>query len=315
MKVDEGTAGWLLGFDPALDLQVRRDLLGEGKARLAEARNAMRERGWARELLDRRGRDGHWGRDVYGPKWTCTHYVLYELAQLGLDPSDRDCRESCLLLLGYPRGLDGGVNYARTADRSDVCINGMILFMESYFGMRDARLEGLVDYLLERRMKDGGWNCEYFHGARHSSLHTTIAVLEGCLAYGEQGYRHRAAEVEAAAREAIEFILAHRLFKSEKTGEVIKDEFFKFSFPVRWKYDILRCLDLFRKFDIPYDPRMEEALALVEKAGGKEGRWKSRSQAGKTYFKLEQDGGPGRWNSLRALRVLGAYGGRASDIV
>ena len=90
---------------------------------------------------------------------------------------------------------------------------------------------------------------------------------------------------------------------------MIRDEFFKFSFPVRWKYDILRCLDLFRRYDVPYDPRMDEALDRLARARGPDGRWKAASQAGATYFVIEKNGSPGKWNTLRALRVLAAYRG------
>ncbi|HPJ72890.1 MAG TPA: hypothetical protein PK636_09410, partial [bacterium] len=116
-------------------------------------------------------------------KWTCTHYVLFELLQLGLDPDNRACRESAELLLRHPRGKDGGINYARTVEYSDVCVNGMLLSIGGYFRLGERLLETPVDFLLETEMADGGWNCEYFRGASRSSLHTTIAVIEGIERY------------------------------------------------------------------------------------------------------------------------------------
>lgn len=299
---------WLLASDPSIVYQTRRDLLGAGEGSLAKLRRGIGEGGWAGELLGRRGPDGHWGNGAYVPKWTCTHYVLFELAQLGLPPENPACRESCLLLLGQPEGSDGGVNYARTVEYSDVCINGMLLGIASYFRVEHGALPKIVDYLLRTRMPDGGWNCEYLHDARHSSMHTTIAVLEGLEAYLAGGGRRRRAEVGKAIDGAVEFLLEHRLFRSDRTGEVIRDEFLKFAFPVRWKYDILRCLDDFRAWGIAYDERMREALDIVEAARGPGGRWRARSQPGKTYFTMEANGRPGRWNTLRALRVLVGYG-------
>lgn len=299
------TIRWLLrDADPALEYQVRRDLLSEPAAELERLRRQIPSRGWAKALLDERKAGGHWGGGVYSPKWTCTHYVLYELTQLAAPGDLEACRESAMMLLSYPRGLDGGINYAKTVEFSDVCVNGMILTIAGYFGIGSEAVKEIIDYLLRVRMADGGWNCEYFHGARHSSLHTTISVIEGlgtCLRGGDE---RRKSEVEAAIAGGVEFILRHRLCRSERSGEVIKDEFYKFSFPVRWKYDILRCLDLFDTFDIPFDGRMGEALDVVLKAGGKNGRWKAASQAGKTYFVVERNGAEGKWNTLRALRVL-----------
>lgn len=306
---------WLLeDADPSLSCQVRRDILGEAPRALEPLAGQIGTRGWAHDLLERRNTDGHWGKGAYGPKWTCTHYALYELAQLELPAGDARCNESAGLLLAYPRGRDGGVNYAKTVEYSDVCINGMLLGIASRFissagiGSGTAVLRGIVDYLLERRMADGGWNCAYFQGGTHSSLHTTIAVLEGLWVFNTGPDDYRRTEIKTAIATGVEFILRHRLFRSERTGEVIRNEFFRYSFPVRWKYDILRCLDLFRQNGVLYDPRMDEALDRIEKARRPGGCWNSASQPGKTYFVVEPNGAPGRWNTLRAIRTLRFYG-------
>jgi hypothetical protein len=229
---------------------------------------------------------------------------------LGAPDLTKELRASSQLLLAYPSGTDGGINYARTVEYSDVCVNGMILTIASYFGLTDTAVYETVDYLLKTQMKDGGWNCEYHRGASHSSLHTTISVLEGFLTWRTENSVYRGEETYDAVQRAVSFILQHRLYRSDTTGEVIRDEFFKFSFPARWKYDILRCLDLFRKYDIPYDERMDDALDHIEKAVSKNGTWKAASQAGKTYFVMEKNGSDSKWNTLRALRVLIGYGRR-----
>jgi len=300
----------LLDPDPALEYQIRRDLLREPTASLEPLRQRIPEGGWAKALLDRRGASGHWGNGVYNPKWTCTHYVLYELAQLEVPADHEACRESAMLLLSHPRGRDGGINYAKTIEYSDVCVNGMILTISRHFGVGNDVAEEIIDFLLNVRMPDGGWNCEYFRNAERSSLHTTISVIEGLGAWLDEGHAYRAGEIAGALERGTEFILRHKLYKSERTGETIKDEFFTYRFPIRWKYDVLRCLDLFRRLGVPRDARMEEAIAIVSAAGGKTGRWKAASQPGKTYFIAEKNGMESRWNTLRALRVLRHYGAR-----
>jgi hypothetical protein len=300
---------WILDdSDPALRYQARRDLVGEDEALLSPLRERIGREGWGGELLGMRQANGHWGNGAYNPKWTCTHYALFELLQLGITNDEPACRESAALLLDKPQGKDGGINYAKTVEYSDVCVNGMLLSIASHFRLADARVDGIVRYLLHVQMADGGWNCEYCHGAHHGSLHTTISVLEGLEAFmGRAGSKSRN-ELDRAVGRGIEFILRHRLFKSETTGERIADEFLKFTFPIRWKYDILRCLDSFRAFGIPHDERMDEALAIVAGSREADGRVKARSQAGKTYFVREKNGKPGRWNTLRVARVLARYG-------
>jgi hypothetical protein len=303
------TLEWLLhDSDPSLVFQVERDLLLKPEPLTAAIQQEIERIGHGSMLLAQRNADGQWGKDVYVPKWTCTHYVLFELVQLGISREQEACRESAASLLRYPRGADGGINYARTVAYSDVCINGMILNIVCYFGIDQGSLNSLVDYLLDVQMDDGGWNCEYLHGATHASLHTTISVLEGISRYLDNGYVYKRDELERAVGEGVAFILRHALYKSETTGEKIKDEFFKYTFPIRWKYDVLRCLDYFRWARIPYHAGMRDALDLLQKSKNKAGRWKAFTQAGKTYFDIEKNGTESKWNTLRALRVLKCYG-------
>ena len=300
----------LEGADPALAYQVARDFLGAGESALRELRSRIAREGMGGALLGRRRSDGHWGNGVYNPKWTCTHYALFELVQLGIDPGNSECRESASLLLDFPAGRDGGVNYARTVEYSDVCVNGMILSIASYFGIGDDRTRRVVDYLLSVQMQDGGWNCEYYHGARKSSLHTTISVLEGLSRFLAAGNSHKSNELRAARDAGIEFILRHELYKTSTTGEVIKDDFLKFCFPVRWKYDILRCLDYFQAEAVEYDPRMRDALSIALAGLRRKGFVASCVQPGKVYPEVKALLDGRKWNTLRALRVEKRYGAR-----
>jgi len=99
--------------------------------------------------------------------------------------------------------------------------------------------------------------------------------------------------------------LVHRLFRSHRTGAVIKPIFLQFSFPPRWHYDVLRALDYFQAVKAPRDPRLAEAIDLVRRGQREDGRWPLQNRyKGKTYFEMERVGAPSRWNTLRALRVL-----------
>ncbi|PKL14699.1 MAG: hypothetical protein CVV52_00550 [Spirochaetae bacterium HGW-Spirochaetae-8] len=298
---------WLLeSTDPALLHQTHCDLLHTPVEEYRKLQEATLETGWIMELLQRQLPDGTWSHDVYNPKWTCAHYVLYELIQLGVPDHPEKLRLAARQLLSYPLGADGGINYAHTVRYSDVCINGMILSINAHFKTEPSLLKPVLDFLMKTIMPDGGWNCAYLQDAVHSSLHTTISVLEGLLAYrGSIGAD--SPTINLAIEKGLEFILMHQLYLSDHTGEVIKDEFFRFPFPVRWKYDILRCLDLFQRYRIPYDPRMRLALDRIEASRLKSGRWRAVSQPGKTFFIVEKNGVESRWNTLRAMRVLDYY--------
>jgi hypothetical protein len=225
------------------------------------------------------------------------------LRDFGLPADNRQARKACELLINRGLQRDGGINYGWRG-RSETCITGMVLSVLSYFRYDDDRLDTIVEHLLEQQMPDGGWNCRRDLGATHASVHTTISVLEGLRLY-EFGSRCRLKAVRSAQRRGREFLLMHRLYRSHRTGTVIKPIFTQFSFPPRWHYDILRALDYFQAVDAPHDERLVDAIGIVRDTRRKDGRWTlQNSYRGKTYFELERVGAPSRWNTLRALRVL-----------
>ncbi len=185
----------------------------------------------------------------------------------------------------------------------------MVLNYASYFGMPKDQLQSVVDFLLTEHMTDGGFNCQSNRsGARHSSLHSTLSVLEGIQEYADSGYRYRLDELQRAADQARDFILLHWLFKSDRTGEVIRKDFLQLSFPPRWFYNILRSLDYFRAADAPWDNRMADAFGVLMSKRKRDGRWRLQAaHPGQVHFRMEEPRQPSRWNTVLALRVLKAY--------
>jgi hypothetical protein len=157
-------------------------------------------------------------------------------------------------------------------------------------------------------MNDGGWNCQSFKGAAHSSFHTTINVLEGLKEYQEK-FNPNKKTISASISKGIGFLLVHKIFKSHRTGKIMDDKMTRFSFPTGWRYDVLRALDFFQENRTAKDQRMNDSIELVIKRKSRSGTWKLQNRhAGKTFFKMEKIGKPSRWNTLRALRVLKWWG-------
>jgi hypothetical protein len=309
----DGVIQWLLGGDPAIRWQTLRDLVGAPPRTVERERARVARDGWGARLLARQDPGGTWASrrssdgGLYSPKWISTTYTMLLLRDFGLTAGNRQARKACRLLLDGGLQPDGGINYglwARWTRRSETCVTGMVLSILAYFGHEDARLDTLADHLLDQQMEDGGWNCQRPEGATHASVHTTISVLEGLRLYElHRGRKPRA--VQAAQRRGREFLLVHRLFRSHRTGEVIKPVFTRFAFPPRWHYDVLRALDHFQAVGAPRDRRLADAIDLVHYSRSEDGRWPLQQvHRGKTYFELERMGAPSRWNTLRALRVL-----------
>jgi hypothetical protein len=300
---------WLLGGDPAVGWQVQRDLLDADPAQVESERELVAEQGWGAQLLALQDPSGRWGGGLYSPKWISTTYTLLTLRFLGLPAGNQQALEGCRLLLESGFYRDGGINFSPSYNYSETCITGMVLSILAHFGYPDARLDDLVWHLLRQQMADGGWNCRSYKGDTHSSFHTTISALEGLRAYDLLSPLG-AAEVREAQRGGREFLLEHRLFRSHRTGEVVDAAMARFPFPPRWHYDVLRGLDYFQACRAERDERLADAIELLKKKQNREGTWNAyRGPGGRVFFEMEAVGEPGRWNTLRALRVLRWWAG------
>ncbi len=117
---------------------------------------------------------------------------MLDLKYLNISKNCIPIKETLDIVLNAEKGNDGGISPFGVKQICDVCVNGMALNYLCYFNMHEKRLESVVDFILSEKMMDGGFNCESnYRGATHSSLHTTISVLEGILEYKNNGYTYR----------------------------------------------------------------------------------------------------------------------------
>ncbi|MCB0745343.1 MAG: hypothetical protein KDC67_15645 [Ignavibacteriae bacterium] len=292
---------WLLAGDPSIQYQVNRDLLNRENESL---QNIISQKGWGAKYLSLQNQNGHWGFGFYQPKWISTHYTLLDLKNLCISPKTKKIQNIIEKVLNNEMLRENDSKHNIVSE--DICINGMVLNYASYFKSNENNLKSIVDYLLDNQMNDGGFNCHSTRiGAVHSSLHTTLSVLEGLFEFRINNYTYKIQKIKKVESEVIEFILQHKLYKSDKTGSIIKPSFTRMPYPPRWKYDVLRCLDFFQYAKVPYDSRMNDALELILSKRGSNGVWKLQAKhPGKVHFEMEKPGQPSRWNTLRALRVL-----------
>lgn len=304
MKFDSEIIEWLLSGDASIRWQTRRDLLADSQDSIQAERAQVATQGWGARLLSYQDSSGLWGGGLYTPKWLSTTYTMLLLRQLGLEPGHAQAQKACALLLNHGLYRDGGINFFPSYNHSEVCVTGMVLSILAYFEYPDDRVENLVNFLVKNQMRDGGWNCQIFNGASHSSFHTTINVLEGLLLY--ERYRPSqydfGAEIQERGRE---FLLQHQLYRSHRTGKIVDARMARFSFPPHWHYDVLRALDYFQACAAPLDARLVDAIELLHKRRTRNGRWLLQNRhPGKVFFDLESPGQPSLWNTLRALRVI-----------
>lgn len=295
---------WLLEGDISIQYQVYKDLLGKDRKELQEK---IPREGWGFQILSKRKSNGHWGDRFYQPKWTSTHYTLLDLRNLNIPRDNSIARETIELILKNGKADDGGIPIGpSTLLHSDVCVNAMFLNYASYFKTAEKILHSVIDSILNEIMPDGGFNCRSSRGgAKHSSLHTTMSVLEGFTEFLKAGYCYQIGKIQAAIRSATEFILLHQLFLSDHTGKIISKDFLKLTYPCRWKYDILRAMDYFQYSGTKWDDRMNAAITVLHKKRNEQGTWNMQpAYPGKVHVVMERAGAPSRWNTLRVIRVL-----------
>ena len=327
---------WLLEGDPSIRWEVLRDLTDAVPDQVAAERARVASSGQGRRLLDLYA-DGSWAGgacfpskdwrppggpvgDPEGQPWTATLPTLRLLREFGVDPADSrvtaavdGVRRQCRWEYDGSAFFDGEV---------EPCINGGTVSIGAYFGQD---VDRIVRRLLGEQLEDGGWNCdsppevlapsslgtprgprETENGSTRSSFHTTSCVLEGLLDYERAG---GSLDVTGARRRGEEYLLQRKLFRRLRTGEVVDEDWVRFSFPTQWHYDVLRGLDYFRRVGGTPDERLAEAVELVRAKRQDDGTWLlENTHPGLVHFELEEgDGRPSRWNTLRALRVLRWY--------
>jgi len=301
----DSTIDWLLQGDPSVRWQVHSDLLDSDKTIVAKERQKIATEGWGAKLLELQDEAGTWAKGLYTPKWTSTTYTLLLLRRLGLDPDNKQAQQGCNILLEEGFSKDGGINYwRRYGDQSETCVTSLTLSVLSYFNIKDQRLTEIAKHLLGAQMDDGGWNCRRPYGATHSSFHTTLMVLEAFREYLRK-FDDPRTEILKARDSGIEFLLQHKLYKSHRTGRIVKPQMTQFCFPPMWKYDVMTVLDYLRSENISKDVRMQDAIDLVISKRKKDGTWHLPTPIpGRTFFSLETTGKPSRMNTMRGLRIL-----------
>jgi hypothetical protein len=301
---------WLLDGDPAIRWQVLRDLTEAPEAEVKAERARVAHDGWGADLLAREDSDGLWAGGACfpaaykggepGQPWTPTMHTLQTLQILGLNPDSESARRAIGLIAENGRWEHAGQRYFD--GEVEPCINGRTIEAGAYFGV-DVR--PIAERILAERLADGGWNCEAENGSVRSSFDTTLTVLDGLLEF--ERATGGSAEVASARRGGEEYLLERGLFRRKSTGDVVDPSYLQFAFPYYWRYDVLRALDYFRRSGADPDPRLAEAVAVVQGKRQPDGRWLlDLVHPGRVYLDLDGDvGTPSRWNTLRALRVLG----------
>jgi len=302
--MSDPTVDWLLTSDPAIRWQALRDLTDASPEEVAAERARVPHEGWGALLLSKQLPSGDWGPDEKpGDRWQWNLSTLVQLRWFDPDPHD----EKVATAIAATRDqVTWGPEFGDASffdGETEECINGQTLSVGAYFGQP---VEPLVTKLLGGEQPDGGWNCDSERGSTVSSFDSTLCVIEGLLLYERHGGPQASAAAAARVR-GEEYLLQRGLFRSKRTGEVADERYLDVGLPQRWRYDILRALDHFQRVGEAPDPRVAEALDVVEQKRDADGRWPLVEHREIGHRHLDGEIGEdhaARWNTLRGLRVL-----------
>ncbi|TPG35123.1 squalene cyclase [Mycolicibacterium hodleri] len=308
---------WLLDSDPALRWQVERDVAHEPPEVWEATRARVATEGFGARLLALQDPDGQWAGgaffpadfDFHGPEaadgagqpWTATTWTLNSLREWGLDPAV--LRGTAELLAANSHWEYDDLPY--WGGEVDCCINSWTLSNGLRLG---ADVTGIVDWFVEHRLADGGWNCERVDGSTRSSFHSTLNALKGLLDHEVATGGTEATRV--AQRSGEEYLLQRNLFRRLSTGRPVASWVDQFCYPMRWACDVLNAAEYFRQRSLSHgttpDPRMAEAIEMIRAARQPDGPWlQSRSLPGRVWFEVDAPvGEPSKWLTLYAIRVL-----------
>jgi len=145
------------------------------------------------------------------------------------------------------------------------------------------------------------------HGLRHhhpqlNGMETTLLLVEALWQFERSADKPPTRIAKARLKGWSRLLERHLGLGS---GAPLKRQWASFSFPPYWFYDYLTALDCLRDSAGRPDRAAQQAIDLVRARRRQDGTWRRGAKhAGKTHFEMESAGGPSRWNTLRAMRVL-----------
>jgi len=338
---------WLLERDePSVRYQTLVELLekSERDTVVQDTKQRIGQTGWVARVLGEQKESTYWDNPetCYIPKYATCVWKLIALADLEVSGEDQRIKNSIEHFFKLHNVESGG--FALRPKGSDkfephVCATGNMVRTLAKLGLsRDDRVRKAVDWLVSQQLPDGGWNCYAGWGGKHGSFKATIEPL---WAMSELLLNDAREEWKESAKEASEFLLKHRIYRSDRDDSVVLLDFMRTHYPLHYHYDFLHALRILTTLGIKDHPRMNDAVKLLYDKRLSNGRWilegvyrgwrvdhgwhgvsKLHGQVFRPEedevvlqgwgsdrtFQLEEVGKPSKWITLQALLVLKRLG-------
>lgn len=329
MTVQDIHLDWLLDpADPGVRYLTLRDLLNlpPDDPQMIEARKTAHRQGPIAAVLDAMHETGYWVKPGpgYNPKYRSAVWSLILLAQLGAR-ADEDARiqKACEAYLDNALTPGGQFSINGSPSGTVDCLQGNMCWSLLEMGYSDPRLELALEWMARSvtgegvaPMEDKNAPLRYYAGkcganfacGANNKLPCAWGAVKVMLAFGRLPLERRTPLIEKAIQMGIDFLFsvdpatcAYPCGYSDKPS----GNWWKFGFPVFYITDLLQIAEALVSVGYDEDPRLANALALIEEKQDNLGRWiLEYDYTGKTWLEFGKKKQPNKWVTMRALKVL-----------
>jgi len=324
---------WLLEQeDPGSRYLALRDLLElpPSNPDLISVKKAAHAQGPISSILDKMHPDGYWSKPGpgYSPKYFSTVWSLILLAQLGASVHSDERIETAIKYY-LSEGLTGHGQFTISGAPSSTvdCLQGNLCWAMVKLGYEDLRLEEAYDWMARSvtgegiaAMSERDAPVRYYAGkcgpdfacGANNKKPCAWGAAKVLLALSSWPKERRTPQIESAIRQGVDFLFSvDPATASYPTGYADKPSgnWWKFGFPIFYVTDILQIVEALVGLGYGTDPRLANALQLINDKQDNQGRWALEyDYTDKTWVDFGVKKQPNKWVSLRALKVLKVVG-------
>jgi hypothetical protein len=313
---------WLLEDNqPAIRYRTLTEMLDrmDSDPEAHAVKNEILRKGWAAEVLARRGPRGGWEDDAsqYQPKYISTNWMMLILSDLGLTRVEPVVAQLCDLWMRGFAAKDGGLG-GNSKGTPHYCVAANMARALIRFGYSDdPRVVTTMERLARDANPKGGWSC--WGSGRN------LDSWEAMSAFAVYPRAKWTGAMQRSVEKGAEFFLQRHLH--QQGGRYAP--WYRFHYPIHYYYDLLVGLDFMTALGYAGDPRMGYALKFLRSRRRPDGTWNldavhpdvegpiaawfaDHPRHRPIPFALEKAGEPSKMITLTALRVLKAADKAAS---
>jgi hypothetical protein len=320
---------WLLDPEnPGVRYLTLRDLLkkAEDDPDLISARHLAHRQGPIATILEGMQPEGFWAEPGpgYNPKYRSTVWSIALLAQLGgRIEEDERIGQACAYLLDHNLTPGGQFGINGTPSGTVDCLQGNLCWALLTLGNDDARLDTAFEWMARTVTGEGlapkttknsdhryyAYKCgPLFACGGNYGLPCAWGATKVMMAFGRLPKSRRTLLIDSAIQQGVDFLLSTDPAVADwPSGGADKPStnWWKFGFPVFYVTDILQVVEALVGLGYADDPRLANALELIQQKQDDQGRWLLEyDYTGKTWVDFGTKKQPNKWVTLRALKVL-----------